>query len=182
MAGDLFDSAVAPAVSADGYVAIVASDFDLFAFGDYFAMGVDAGVDDCLAAAVAGRLDFVDCVGDLKETARAFEEVGLEVGAQTVAHDVDREFVDGAGELVDLGGGQELSFIDEDPFRFRIVVRDHYIAEEEKEVGVRIYPGTFAFDADSRADDVLCVAGVDDGLHAEIAHSSFLEVIGGCQQ
>lgn len=106
--------------------------------------------------------------------------MSAEVGAQAVADHVDAEFVDDAGELVDLVGGEELGFIDEDPFRAVGVgshAEDHLV-----EVGVGIDPGAFAFDAYAAADHVFIVAGVDHRLHAPVGYLAFLEVIGSCEE
>lgn len=75
VARGLLDAFVAPAFAAHGDVAVVAADLNLVAFFHEVAVGVDAGVDDGLVAACAGRFDFVDGVGNLEEAAGAFEEV-----------------------------------------------------------------------------------------------------------
>ena len=54
VAGRLGDALVAPAFAADGYVAVVATDFHLCTLVYEVAVGVDAGVDDSLVAARTG--------------------------------------------------------------------------------------------------------------------------------
>ena len=56
----LFDALVAPAFSAHGDIAVVAAYFELIAFGDKVAVGIDAGVDDGFASAGAGALYLID--------------------------------------------------------------------------------------------------------------------------
>ena len=69
----------------------------------------------------------------------AFEEVALEVGSEAVADYVDSEVVDDAGELVDLSAGEELGFVDEEPFDDAVVLAADF-ADEVVEVCVGVNP------------------------------------------
>ena len=82
----LLDAFVAPAFAAYGNIAIVATDFNLVTLFNEITVGVDTCVYDCFVPASTSRFDFVDSVGYFKQTSRAFEMVGLEVGAQSVAY------------------------------------------------------------------------------------------------
>ena len=75
--------------------------------GDDAALVVDAGIYYGLAPAGAGRFDFVDGIGNLKEALGAFKEVGAEVGAESVAHHVAAIVIDDAGELIYLTAREE---------------------------------------------------------------------------
>ena len=174
--------AASPAFAAAGDVAFVAADFHLLPFGQDFAVGIDAGIDDGFSSAGACGFHFIDSVGHFKEAAGTLEEVSLKVGAQAVADDVDAEVVDDSGELVDLRSGEELGLIDENPARGVVGREPDEVANHYIEVGVGLNPGAFALDTDSAADDVAVIAGVDDRFHAEILQTSFLEVIGGSEQ
>lgn len=46
------------------------------------------------------------------------------------------------------------------------------------EVGVVVDPFAFTLYADTGFDDIVFVAGVDDGFHADVLHVSFFEVVG----
>ena len=87
---------VAPAFPAYGHITLVASDFHLFALGDDIAVGVDTGVDYGLMAACAGRFYLVDGIGYLEKASRTFEQIGLEIGAQTEANHIAAEIIDDA--------------------------------------------------------------------------------------
>lgn len=176
VAGGLLYALVAPAFAAYGYVAVVASDFNLVALLDKVAVGVDACIDDGFVTAGASRFDFVDSVGNLEKTARTFEKVRLEVGTQPVAYHIGTEIIDHARELVDLLRGKELSFVDEKPVDHRHCFLKHVVGKLV-EVGVVVYPRAFTLDADARLDYVVSVAGIDYGFHAKVAHVAFLEII-----
>lgn len=177
VARGLLDAFVAPAFTANGYVAVVAADFDLVAFFYEVAVGVDASVDDSFTAAGASGFYFVDGVGDFEESPGAFEEVGFEVGAKAVAYDVGAEVVDDARELVDLFGGKELCFVDKEPIDNRHGFFEQVVGKGV-EIGVVVDPFAFTLYADTGFDDVVFVAGVDDGFHADVLHVSFFEVVG----
>ena len=66
VAGGLLDAFVAPAFTADGDVTVVATDFNLVAFFDEVAVGVDTCIDDSFATAGASGFNFVDGVGDFE--------------------------------------------------------------------------------------------------------------------
>ena len=75
----MLDAFVAPAFAAYGDISVIATDFHLFSFRDYLAMGIDTGIDYCLAATGTGRLDLIDAVGNLEQPSGTLEKVGLEI-------------------------------------------------------------------------------------------------------
>ena len=177
IAAGALDAAVAPAAATQRDVLVVATNLDLVAVGHDVALAVDAGVDDRLAATGAGGFHLLDGVGKLHQATRALKEVGLEVGTQPVAHHIDAVVVHDAGELVDLVRRQELRLVDEDPVLDNLGPVEHLL-EHLVQVAIGIDPRALALDADARADDVVVLAVVDDGLHAQVLHAALLKVIG----
>lgn len=173
-------AAFCPTAAAHRHVAVVATDFYLVTVHHHVALAVDARIDDGLAAARTGRLHLVDGVGNLKEPAGTVEKMTLEVGAQAVAHDVDSEIVDNAGQLVHLVGMEKLRLVDEYPFLQPFGFE--YFRQVLIHVGFRINPFTPPFDADARADDAVLLSVVDDGFHAEILHAALFEIVGGGEE
>ena len=69
------DAAIAPATAAQCYILVITTNFHLIAIGYYIACAIDTRVDDGFAATGAGGFDFLDGVGQLKQTARTFKHV-----------------------------------------------------------------------------------------------------------
>ncbi len=180
MAG-MLQTAVTPAIAAYGHISFVASYLHLLSFGNYLARRINAGVHDGLAAAAASRLDFLYGIGNLKETARALEQVGLEISSQTVAYHVYSRLVHYPGQLVYLPGGKKLGLVDQHPVRHRLHGCTLFL-KEYVEIRLRIYPEAFPLDTYARAYHILGVARIYDGLHAEICHPALLKIVGHGQQ
>lgn len=180
-AAALLDTLVAPAFAADGHVAVVTADFNLFALLDEIPGSVYTGVDDCFVSAVARGFNLIYSVGDFEKAARAFEKMALEVGAEAVAYNVYAEIIDNAGKLINLRFAQELSLVDQQPFHntpaFAAKRTDEVI-----QVRIGINPRTFALDAYAGADHVAGFPGVYHGLEAFIGHPAFFEIIGRREQ
>ena len=111
--GELAAGGGAEVAAAHGDVALVAADLDLGAFAHGMAVGAEANVHSCFAAAVADSFEFDEVVGPAEESGGAVEEVALEIGTQAVAEDRDVEVIGHGGELLDLGAGEELGLVDE---------------------------------------------------------------------
>ena len=73
-----------------------------------------AGIDGGFCSAVADGLDFLNGVRNLHEPQRTGKQMGLEVCAQTKAHDGYIIVVHNTPELIDLCHGQELAFVHND--------------------------------------------------------------------
>lgn len=168
---------IAPAFAADGDIAVVAADFYLSTLGNYVAMRIDSRIYYSLPAAGASRFNLVDCIGNFKQTARAFEEMRLEVGAQTVANYIAAIFVDHTRELVDLLGCKELSLVDQNPLR-QIKRLLKYIFDNGEEISVMVYPAALTLYAYAAAYHILVVTGIDNWFEAEIRHVSLFKIVG----
>lgn len=127
-------------------------------------------------SAVAGRFYFVDSVGDFKKASGSFEQVGLEIGAQAVADDIRTEVVDYARELIDLGFGEKLRFVNKKPVdqTFFLFIKVTY---EFVEVCRLVDPVAFPFDSYARTDHAGIFAGVDYGFEAHVVHVALFEVV-----
>ena len=53
---------------------------------------------------------------------------------------------------------------------------------EGVKVGIVVYPLAFALNPDARFDDIIFFASIDYGLHANVAHVAFFEVVGSGQK
>ncbi len=177
----LFYALVAPAFAAYGHVSLVAAYLHLLSLFDEVAVAVYAGIDYGLASARACGFYLVDCVGYLEEASGAFEEVALEVGAQTVAYHVAAEVVHHSGQLIYLVGCEELGLVHEKP-----VYHGHVLLEELLghfiEVGVVVYPAAFTLNAYARAYDVGSLACVHDRFQTYVAHVALFKVVGGGEE
>lgn len=88
------DALVAPAFATNGYIAVIAADFDLSTLSNYVAMRIYSRIYYCFPSACTRRFNLVDCIGDFKKTARALEQMCLEVGTQAVAYYIAAIFID----------------------------------------------------------------------------------------
>ena len=172
----LLDALIAPALTADSDIALIASDLYLLPLGDDASVAVDPRIDDGLAPAVARRLHLLYRIGDLEKTARPFEEASLEVGAETIAHDVASIVVHYLGKLIHLIFRQELSLIHKHPVGHGEGLLEN-ILHHLVEVGLRIDPLALTLYADTGADHVFLLSRVYDRLEAHIGHAALLEVI-----
>lgn len=80
------------------YIGVVASDFKLFAFGDEITFGINTGIYYRLASARACAFYFIDCIGYFKESARAFKQMCLKIGSQSITYNVAAIIVYDTGE------------------------------------------------------------------------------------
>ena len=163
-------------MAAQRHIFVVATDFHLVAVGDDIAVGVDARIDNGLAAASASGLNLVDSVGNLEEAFAPLEEVRLEVGAQAVAHHIGAVVIDNSCQLIHLGSREELRLVDENP----VLHHERLLKEPFRqfvEVGVAVDPFARALDADARLNHVFLLAVVDNRFHAEIFHAAFFEIV-----
>lgn len=174
-------AAAVPAVSAQSHILVVATDFHLVSVGDDAALVVDAGIYYGLAPAGAGRFDFVDGIGNLKEALGAFKKVGAEVGAETVAHHVAAIVIDDTRELIYLTARQELSLIDENPVFHHESFLESGLGKLI-EVGIGINPEATSLNSYSGAYHIVAFAIVDDWFHAQVFHATFLKVVGSGQK
>ena len=138
---------------------------------------VDASINNGLAPAGAGRFDFVDGIGNLKEALGAFKEVGTEVGAESVAHHVAAIVIDDAGELIYLTAREELSLVDENPVFHHEGFLESGLGKLI-EVGIGINPEATSLNAYSGADHIVAFMIVDHRFHAQVFHATFLKVVG----
>ena len=177
MARGLLDALVAPAFAAYCDIAIVAADLYHLSFGDDLAQRVHPRIDDSLTFAGAGRFNLVDRVGYLQKALRPLEEMGSEVGAESVAHHVAAIVIDDAGELIYLTAREELSLVDENPVFHHEGFLESGLGKLI-EVGIGINPEATSLNAYSGADHIVAFAIVDDRFHAQVFHATFLKVVG----
>jgi hypothetical protein len=146
--------------AAEALVALVAADLDLGAAGEDTATRVAADDHGGLAAAVTDGADLSHLVGEGEEGGRAGEELAAEVDAQAIGHHRDMEVIHGAGELPDLGGGEELRLVHED-------AGDGAFGEAGPDALEQVVGGVVGvgggLDADAAADAALAGAGVEAG-------------------
>src|SRR6478752_581835 len=101
-----------PATERD--VAVVAADLGLRARRNRVALGVDAKVHGRLAAAFAHRLQLDHRIRQREQRRRAGEELTLEVGAEAVAEDRNRQSVGDFAQLQHVLLRQELRLVEQD--------------------------------------------------------------------
>ena len=135
---------------------------------------VNAGIDDGLIAAGAGGLDLAYLVGEFEEAFGAREEVGLEVGTQAVASDVNAEFIDDIGELVNLLRGEELCLIDEDLLE---AAGGMEFANEFEDIRIGLDEDTLAAEAAAGRDGRFVITVINGGLHREERYTAFLKTV-----
>ena len=97
-----------------GDVGLVPADHHLIAILQRASVGAFAHDHRGLLAAMADRADLAHLVGPGQQGGGTGEEVALEVHPQAVSHDRHAQVIDRAGQLPDLGLGQELRLVDED--------------------------------------------------------------------
>ena len=135
-------------------VALVAADADLLAFADALAVVVDAHVHRRLLAAGADVLDFLDVVGQRQQVGRTGERVAAEVAAQAVADHRHAAHLRQLVQLLDLGGGEELGFVDQHAGDLRRLGQEIGLGAEGVDLALR---------AEARGDLADAVAAVDGG-------------------
>ena len=97
----MFPDAGFIAAVAHGNIAIIAAQHHLGTLGDDVAI-TDTGIHGGLGTAVAHGLDLLDAVSQFHQTHGAGEQLGLEIGTQTEAHDRHVVVIDDVAELIDL--------------------------------------------------------------------------------
>lgn len=154
---------VAPTFAAYCNIAVVATDFNLRTFFNYIAGRVDAGVHYSFVSAIAGRFYLVYGVGDFEKTTRAFKEICLEVGTQTVADYIAPQIVNYTRQLIHLGCREELSLIDkipvDQPVFFAVDSARHIV-----EIGVVVNPSALPFYPYARTYYITLFARVHNGF------------------
>ena len=71
-------------LSADGDVAFVAADLDLFSFSNRFSAAVDSQHHGCLASAVANGFDLVERIGPSHQMLATLKQIPLKIGSETI--------------------------------------------------------------------------------------------------
>ena len=110
-------------------------------------------------------------MGELEKAFAAGEAFAAEVGAQAVANAGDIVVDDGSKELVDLGGGQELRFVDKNAIE---VTCSDGIANERTAIGVDTDHGIDGTTDAQTTHDFVITFGIDAGFQEQNVHAAFL--------
>lgn len=150
------------ALPADGFVfdGGVVVDDNLVAFEDGDAVDA-ANIHHGFAAAVADGLELFKGMGELEKAFATGEAFAAEVGAQAVANAGDIVVDDRSKELVDLGGGQELRFVDKNAIE---VTCSDGIANERTAIGVDTDHGIDGTTDAQTTHDFVVAFGIDAGF------------------
>ncbi len=82
------------------------------------------------------------------------------------------------GELIDLGGGQELRFVDQDAGWWFLAVAHH----DRREIGIALERDRIRAEADARGDGARCEPVVDRGGEQQGPHAALAIIEIGLEQ
>ena len=166
---------ILPTAVAHGDICIVSAKQDLSTLGNNLSAFVDTGVYNRLFSAGADGFDLGNGIGNLKQSATPFKQVGKKIRAKSKAKHGYVKTVHDAAELVDLLSGEKLTFVGDD--RMIPVV----FFKCGVQIGVGEHLIGICLKSDARADLGGAVTVVQCGLDEPDAHAAFL-IIEFCDQ